>query len=351
MSKEEKKLNDAMRIFEALSGVDEELLVRSEEKAATGKVVGWRFGKMHLAGSLIAAACVAVVGLGIWTTTGPMFMSKDSAVSYNGVKADVTEGIKNEAAMPDLGIEEAAPEEAEVPAASAEVAPMEDAGNENAGEGKQTSTGITDYHEEASQKDVESGSVESVEPGYAIKESMTLESTIEECGAPLDESILITEAEAEEIPVFGEYIPSNIPSGYAWEEGRVNKDAESGEYNSLHLTWTKGMDSISIIISVESDLAKVANVEETESYDVRLYEIPYVETVPEEYREVFYAPVFLREDLSLEIIEARMKSVTDAGDTDTPRGNFSVLFDNGVLVRFNGRGTAEEIWQMFQSIE
>ena len=41
----------------------------------------------------------------------------------------------------------------------------------------------------------------------------------------------------------------------------------------------------------------------------------------------------------------------DSGDTDTPRGNFAVLYSDGVLVEFSGRGTAEEIWNMFEGLE
>ena len=62
-------------------------------------------------------------------------------------------------------------------------------------------------------------------------------------------------------------------------------------------------------------------------------------------------PVFAREDFSLEMIESRMISYSDSGDTDTPRGNFRVLGSGGVLVQFSGRGTAEEIWEMFCSME
>lgn len=40
----------------------------------------------------------------------------------------------------------------------------------------------------------------------------------------------------------------------------------------------------------------------------------------------------------------------DAGDTDTPRGDFSILFSDGILVRFSGEGTAEQIWEMFSSM-
>ena len=55
-------------------------------------------------------------------------------------------------------------------------------------------------------------------------------------------------------------------------------------------------------------------------------------------------------DFNLEIVKSRMKSYDDQGDTDTPRGNFSVLYEGGVLIRFSGRGTAEEIWEMFSSM-
>ncbi len=52
----------------------------------------------------------------------------------------------------------------------------------------------------------------------------------------------------------------------------------------------------------------------------------------------------------MEIVESRMKAYEDSGDTATPRGNFKVLYPDGVLVSFNGRGTAQEIWDMFCSM-
>ena len=104
------------------------------------------------------------------------------------------------------------------------------------------------------------------------------------------------------------------------------------------------------IVKAESPCATV-DVEKPETYDERMYSIPYAESVPEEYRQSVNDPTFAREDLTLEIIKSRMLSYSDSGDTDTPRGNFSVLCSDGVLVRFNGRGTAEEIWEMFCSME
>ena len=95
----------------------------------------------------------------------------------------------------------------------------------------------------------------------------------------------------------------------------------------------------------EEDVATV-DIDKPETYDQRLYEIPFGETVPGEYREVFDDPVFAWEDLDLEIIRSRMLVFEDRGDTAVPRGNFRVLYPDGMLLGFNGRGTAEEIWEM-----
>lgn len=124
---------------------------------------------------------------------------------------------------------------------------------------------------------------------------------------------------------------------------------ESQEPN-MTLCWIRGMDSITLHLERTANPPATVDVEETESYDQRLYEVPYGETVPEEYRQTFDNPVFAVEDFNLEIVKSRMKSYDDQGDTDTPRGNFNVLYEGGVLIRFNGRGTAEEIWEMFCSM-
>ena len=154
-------------------------------------------------------------------------------------------------------------------------------------------------------------------------------------------------AQAREDAVLGAYVPTALPAGYAFEEG--HRVTESQEPN-MTLCWIRGMDSITLHLERTANPPATVDVEETESYDQRLYEVPYGETVPEEYRQTFDNPVFAVEDFNLEIVKSRMKSYDDQGDTDTPRGNFSVLYEGGVLIRFNGRGTAEEIWEMFCSM-
>jgi len=163
-------------------------------------------------------------------------------------------------------------------------------------------------------------------------------------GTTADQREKITEEEARAVEGLGGYIPAKLPEGYQFGEAYWNADSQC-----LAISWERGMDSIMLWLELAEEDKEVIDVSKPETYDVRLYEIPYGDSVPEEYREVFDDPVFAWEDFSKEIVESRIKSISDQGDTNTPRGNFSILFPEGVLVRFNGRGTPEQIWEMFNT--
>ena len=163
----------------------------------------------------------------------------------------------------------------------------------------------------------------------------------------------LTEAQARESGL-GDYVPEVLPAGYVFDEASLQTEAEDSQSPSdLRLTWSRGMDYITLHITRhEMQEISVVDVNAPETYDQRLYEIPLGDSVPREYWESVQNPVFAAEDLSLEVIETRMVSMAgDSGDTDTPRGNFAVLYSGGVLVEFSGRGTAEEIWNMFEGLE
>ncbi len=177
---------------------------------------------------------------------------------------------------------------------------------------------------------------------------------------PQDNRPKITMQEARAMERIGGYVPDKVPAGYTLESARGSAPANS--YPEMSLYWSRGMDYISLHIteyyaaaSMPKEISdrfqkRMVDPAKPETYDVTLYEIPYAETVPMEYYEVFHTPVFRESDFSLELVKARMKSVPDAGDTDTPRGNFAVLYDSGILVEFSGCGSAEDIWEMFSSI-
>lgn len=332
-SAEEKRMDGALRLFEALSGVDEELLAKCEAKPI-GKAKRQHLNKqkifsfMHGGAVLVAAVCVLAVGVYAWQMNGPMFISKKAASN-----ADCAAGIEYAADVEAPAAMQEAITEAEM--AMPEAAPAEtemfDAGTE---EMKEIGDAVTEKNQ-AKQEDLQQCILESVM----------------DSGAAKDTRMEVTEAEARQMAVLGEYVPTVLPAGYIWESGKLSGATEAAS-ERVFLVWTRGMDYIELAITrVDVAELQLTDITAEETYNVHLYDIPYAETIPEEYRDTFNNPVFMAEDLSLELIEKRMKSFGDAGDTDTPRGNFSVLYENGVLVDFGGRGTAQEIWEMFESMD
>lgn len=284
MSREDKKISCAMRLFEALSDVDSELLARSEEKVTVTGIglFGRRVNGIRLAGSIAAAACLFLVGTALWVVS-PVIMRKGASQEKSA------------------------------------------------------------RMEEAVEEEYQAVKEEGAEYEEVLDEQL---------GTPLDSRHALTEVEARAVEGLGEYIPDVLPEGYILESCRAGVNVNTGNYDNLFFCWTREMDSIMITVSLADGKELVlADVNKPETYDVHLYEIPYAGTVPDAYREVFQNPVFAAEDLSEEIVRARMKAVADAGDTDTPRGNFSVYYEEGILLRFSGDGAPEEIWDMFQSMK
>lgn len=338
MSKKEKEMADAMRIFEALSGVDEELLIRCEDSAqasATTKKVRpiWYYGK-----AIAACLCFVVMGVALWSA-GPILFgstknSADTAYSVemqsNNAAADAIAADEDMTAGPAEGKEESADD----------VAP------------EQTSESEDKVAAGTSASDAENGAVaeELLQDKELTGDGTGNATEMEGCLKTPGE--VITLAQAKETALLGEYVPKTLPDGYAFESARRVCNEETGEDLYITLCWTRGMDDIFMTISkVDAAGVPVVDITKPETYDVHFYDIPYADTVPEAYRSSFQSPVFTEADFALDIIKARMKVVADAGDTDTPRGNFAVLYDEGVLVEFNGNGDAESIFEMFSSLQ
>ncbi|MCM1185015.1 MAG: hypothetical protein NC251_02975 [Lachnoclostridium sp.] len=344
----------AVRLMEALSGVDGELLERSE--GVKRVIPFWRYGKQLAACFAIVAMGVCVFGVYSVTSnksdtsgSGYAFLKQQSA--ENGAMAGGSDGAsadmapQEEAYRNDLGLEKEAP-----------------------GEGMKSEAGVpmqTDMQDAESKlqegvtmKDGALGGKEEFSTAQNSNLSPSDSDQVEVCLGDIRPEITLREA--KEMERIGGYVPETIPAGYRLESARGASPDNS--YLDMSLCWCKGMDDIMLnitefyaVASMPADVndsfqKRIVDPKRPETYDVHLYEIPYADTVPMEYFEVFYNPVFTEADFSLEMVEARMKSVPDAGDTSTPRGNFAVLYDSGILVEFNGRGSAEEIWEMFASI-
>ncbi len=363
----------ALRIMEALSGVDEELLERSGRErqrrnltapghrraSRTGAVGSRKRPIWQAAGAWAAALCLGVAGIASWSAYGQRggagdgspLVKSGTVYEENGMDmaggqndypgdapecegaADVEEHQKLGPAQGDVAAQGngAAQENSSVKDNSAVHTGVESAGN----------------YGDTGRKDGLPQNIDSENTGgfgqNDTEDGMT--EIVDGCGKL--NAIEYSLQAAGQIEGLGEYVPETLPEGYKFESAYSNQDLDR---ENLTVSWSRGMDMILLHLEQTQGTVETVDVEKPEIYDERLYEVPYGETVPEEYRQVFQDPVFALEDFSLEIVESRMKAYEDSGDTATPRGNFKVLYPDGVLVSFNGRGTAQEIWDMFCSM-
>lgn len=193
-----------------------------------------------------------------------------------------------------------------------------------------------------------SGEEEAAKEESAATDSAAGEGVTDSAGCLAVRVQKMTEEEARGQESLGQFLPEKVSRGYLFEQAFRNLDREEA---NLSIVWSRGMDFIQWSVVQEASAPETVDADRPESYDVRLYEIPWADSVPEEYRQSIDNPVFDSGDLTLEIVRSRMAVYEDQGDTDTPRGRFGVLYPDNYVVYFNGRGTAEEVWEMFSSIE
>lgn len=343
----------AMRLMEALSGVDGELLERSEGVRTV--IPFWRYGKQ-------LAACFALVvmgacAIGVYSVTGNNKNATGNAYSLAPQAMDKNMSMAGAGDGTDADM--APKEDYQQAAESFEKEPTMENGKaaleEQFMDASNSTQGQLNRQDDLQMPQTESVTNAPQDNKHILADSEKLESS------PVDARAKITLQAAKEMERIGGYVPEKLPAGYQFESARGSSPANS--YLDMSLCWCKGMDDIRLhitefyaVASMPKDVyetfqKRIADPAKPETYDVSLYEIPYADTVPREYYEVFEHPVFKESDFSLEMVEARMKSIPDAGDTDTPRGNFAVLYDSGILVEFSGRGSAEDIWEMFESIK
>ena len=147
--------------------------------------------------------------------------------------------------------------------------------------------------------------------------------------------------EARQEEDFAPYLPAAEPEGYGDFSGTRSGD-------TLSVLWSRGYDNIQVSVHLEGSRSyHLADPARPETYDLRLYEIPWCDSVPEQYLSYFLStPLFRAEDMSLDIVEARMMP----HDTGGQRCDFSILHENGVVVTYHCGGmTAQQIWAMAEA--
>lgn len=157
-------------------------------------------------------------------------------------------------------------------------------------------------------------------------------------------------SQARQEEEFAPYLPREDIPGYGEFSGRLTY--QEGYEHSLSARWSRGYSDVTITVSLpqgEARRDKTVDVDDPAGYDVRLYEIPWADSVPEEYFDTFHAPVFRAADMSREVVEARACTVEDRGDVDGPRMSFSVLHPEGALVRYSAKGlSVDQMWALVE---
>ena len=113
------------------------------------------------------------------------------------------------------------------------------------------------------------------------------------------------------------------------------------------------MDTFSWTVSyfTEADATRVTSVADLENYDLSLYPIPRADSVPEELREIVNDPIFLAEELTLDAVYARAYRVSDSGDTDGWRMQFTVRYGD-YLISVNAKGIDPQwLYQQLQNFK
>lgn len=159
-----------------------------------------------------------------------------------------------------------------------------------------------------------------------------------------------TLAQARQEVDFAPYLPTAEPEGYSAYAGNKefygNLSYQEGRQNRLFVRWSRGYDNVEVCVYRDGTRScNLVSPDEPETYDLRLYPIPWCDSVPEQYWETVNAPAFRAEDMSLAIVEARGREHDTGGMT----WSFDVLHPDGTLVSYRCDGlTAAQVWAMVE---
>ena len=153
-------------------------------------------------------------------------------------------------------------------------------------------------------------------------------------------------SQARQEAEFAPYLPAEDIPGYGEFYGRLTY--QEGNENTLFVRWSRNYDDVEVCVyRPEGNYNWFPPVDVTvpESYDTRLYEIPWYDSVPEEYQENFYMAHFRAEDMSFAVVEAR-GTEKDTGGTAY---RFGVLHPDGTMVHYTCSGiTAGQVWELVE---
>lgn len=317
-------LKKQLELMEAEQEEQEERKHRKAGRKSRGKVSAFPLRAM-----VGFAACVVVVSVS--------FLSYQLGQVSGGSKA-------LEGPMPSAAPASAAPSSEEEMAMEMEAAPME------AGIADDVMGAPTPY--DAGGMDAsEAGAEEDAPLAAPVPEPMMADAAPRSTGSVTDlpesapvktrsaSGLTLEEAKAGD---YGMYLPDTLPRGLSFSVAVQGTDSLSISY--LNEDYSRQIQMT--IRPLTSDVqANIVNPSNPETYDLRLYTLPYTDSVPAELAATLNDPVFRWEDLNAALVEARV--FDPDGGFARARGNFSVLFPTGIVAELNITGiSASEVYAM-----
>lgn len=160
----------------------------------------------------------------------------------------------------------------------------------------------------------------------------------------------LTQDEARADTDFGAFLPTSIPAGLGFGDARRVVDQHNNWLTAdWHEPWNASI-SWHVAAANEHHIETLVSIHDREKFDVSLYTIPWMDSVPRELIAYVSNPVFLADEITLEAIQARALISGRAGDWASPSINFGVLFGD-IAVQINSNGlTPEEVWEMLSDL-
>lgn len=326
--------DQAMKLFEALSGVDEELLERCNQKENSKDVTVYRlFGKYGRA--MAACVCLIVVGAAAWSgyrlITGSggenLSGSYNQAAEMPAELSDMAQSFDIADAGTAKGYEEARAED------TTAVEGMESAGGADTIEAEAESDVALGAagpaaEQQTSQSAVESaktsdtaspGTVPDSYTGNDISEIDNMTKRMSELLKKESELVDSREAvpweEACSLEPFARYLPTYLPAGYQAFSAR--QSALPDEWNNVIFKWSDG----EYILSLSMTQGEVMTREEIDKRD-GLNE-------------------YLAEEIRKELI---------SGAQLDGHIYFTLYYADGMRIDFDGYVTVDEMWELVESV-
>ena len=164
-------------------------------------------------------------------------------------------------------------------------------------------------------------------------------------------SFSVTEEEMYRNNVFGSYIPRRILGGFSFSSAHLHRD-EEGKV-SCTVFYENGYSYIHMRLALfqPEDRKRLVKKEEKEKYNISSYSIPFADSVPKEYYETMYYPIFIAKEFDQDILQARIYYVAEQGEDSLRKGrvNFAILCDNMIVDYTIKAAQINDILTMVQS--